>query len=87
MKAWMWNMLKGETIANCRRKAGFVQDDECDNQVAAELDDEVETRDIFRNVWDRLAEMVCDLPFFCNYVNVDNEVESHNTLTDEEIVS
>ena len=80
-----WNMVKGETIANCWRKAGFVQDGECNEQVAAESVDEVETCD--RNVWDHLAEIVGNLPTFDDYVDVDNKVESHNTLTDEEIVS
>ena len=59
---------------------------ECDEQVAAKLDDEVETHDTFRTVWDCLAEIV-GLSAFDDYVDVDNKVESHNTLTDEEIVS
>ena len=74
-----WREVTPITVANCFRKAGFVKED---NPVD-DGDQEINPEDIF---WDAVQEeFAIDVPFE-NYVAVDDDVLTSETMTESDIV-
>ncbi|XP_041469439.1 tigger transposable element-derived protein 4-like [Lytechinus variegatus] len=46
-----------------------------------------ETNREFRNIWDRLTDILANVPPLDDYIDVDNNIECHEELTDAEIVA
>ena len=74
-----WREVTPTTVANCFRKAGFVKDD---NPVG-DGDQEINPDDLF---WDEVQEeFAIDVPFE-NYVAVDDDVLTSESMTEGNIV-
>ena len=83
-----WQEVKQTTLANCWRKAGFKQNATDETEDTADTTDDVEPETTtFRNIWDRLSEVLkCELPPFHEYVELEPEGESEQ-MAEAEIVA
>ena len=84
-----WRQVKTSTVVNCWRQAGFVADDanRIDDHSPDPMNDEAEETRTFRNIWDKLSEVLqTSLPDIDQYVSIDNDDETHDILSDEDIV-
>ena len=80
-----WQSVKPDTIKNCWRKAGFRTDEQDEPLPDAGGADDAEDEQEFRNIWDRLGELVGELPDFSDYADMDDQTEDYH-LIDKEIV-
>ena len=83
-----WTLVTPTTIANCYRNAGFFQGDassraESSAEVASSQESELR---VFRIIWDGLRDMIEEMPSLEDYVDIDNEAECAERMTDQEIV-
>ena len=84
-----WSLVKATTIANSYRNAGFVFGDapsraESSAQVESNPESELRT---FTNVWDVLNCTIGERPSLQDYIDVDNQVDCTERMTDQEIVA
>ena len=77
-----WEGVSSQTITNCFKACGFIKDQECkdgNDVVQQDLQDEGP----LLSAWNRLPEVPIT---FNHYVNIDNNVATAGTLSDEGIM-
>ena len=84
-----WSLVTPTTIANCYRNAGFVHGDapsraESGAQVESNPESELRT---FTNIWDVLNSTMGEMSSLQDYIDVDNQVDCTERMTDQEIVA
>ena len=84
-----WSLVTPTTIANCYRNAGFVHGDapfraESGAQVESNPESELRT---FTNIWDVLNSTMGEMLSLQDYIDVDNQVDCTERMTDQEIVA
>ena len=84
-----WSLVTPTTIASCYRNAGFVHVDapyraESSAQVESNPESELRT---FTNIWDVLNSTIGETPSLQDYIDVDNQTDCTERMTDQEIVA
>ena len=84
-----WSLVTPTTIANCYCNAGFLHGDalsRAESSAQVEFNPESEFR-TFTNIWDVLNSTIGEMASLQDYIDVDNQVDCTERMTDQEIVA